>query len=142
MRASQSPTLRRCTFAFLAILLAVRVLWVPAHLASEPHGDVTHHAPHAPHAHHAHPHEHGEHDHAPEHDSHDDHPPHSAADHLTEFTSSRVDFDTAAVFVPVYIGISIADAPLATPRVAARAAESVPKSAPPRPSLARAPPIA
>lgn len=132
--------MQRCTFALLAILLAVRVLWVPAHLASETHGDVTHHAPHS---HHEHSHEHGAHDHAPEHDSHeDDHAPHSAADHLTEFTSSRVEFDTAAVFVPIYVGISIADAPLATPTVASRAAEPVPKVAPPRPSLARAPPIA
>jgi hypothetical protein len=119
----------------LTLLLAVRVFWVPMHLALHAHDFG--HAGISSHSHgadeHAHEHEH-------EHDGDRDHSPHAAADHLTHLIVSRVSPELSGAWLPLAES-PLLDTPEPAGECAPRLTLAPPRPPPPRACRARAPPL-
>ncbi len=130
----------RIAVVFLVMLLALRLFWVPLHLALEDHE--------------------GEHGHVPapldaaagggggevdvpahehDHDDDDEHPSHPAADHQTQLIATRVPQDPTVVLLEVADPLSF-DFPAQVRCVEPQRPEEAPKPPPPRASRARSPP--
>ncbi len=134
------------------LLLAVRLFWVPAHLALEhfcstlAHGAAEHaaapehaggtHAGPRPNPEHRHEHR-PNHEHR--HQGNHDHQPHTAIDHLTDLIPLRSHADPGPLWAPVP-GPAARLAPHALARWLPRPGQAPPQSSRPGPLRARAPP--
>ena len=122
-------TRRRAMFALVAIVLAVRLIWVPLHLAHE-----------------AHEYGHGQlmalvHEQHHDHDHDRDHEPHPAADHETELIARKVS-DTLGFVLPPIDAAALVAALQRDWCPPLEPADEAPKAPPPRSGRARAPPAA
>jgi hypothetical protein len=84
---------KRGTVALLAILLALRVFWVPVHLALNDHGSGTSSVHALAHV--------GAVETARERQADHEHPQHAAGDHLTQLVAPRISPDLSAAWLPV-----------------------------------------
>ena len=132
-RPTNRNAARLCPTALGALLIALRLFWMPVHLALETHAHDFHHDE-------SFAHEHAE-DAAHEHeDEGDEHAPHPAGDHLTELMLARAPQLGVLVWLPGG-EISIAPTPVARQPLALESDAIVPRPPPPRASRARAPPV-
>jgi len=125
--------LDRAVFALVAIVLALRLIWVPLHLAHEAH--VYGHGPSLAVVHEQ------SHDHDHDHDHDGDHPPHPAIEHGTEPIARKSSDALGFALLPIESALELAALPCdGSPPL--QPADEVPRPPPPRTGRARAPPAA
>lgn len=128
--------------ALLSILLAARLVWVPMHLAQEPHEYGLGHVRalvHGEHERGEHVHEHGDGQHGHESKDGRDHHPHPAADHQTDVIGREVSQDPGIALILVG-HLSSISVPEPSYDLAPWQGQAIEKPPPPRSSRARAPP--